>query len=201
MIRKSRLTALLLGVGALCFALLVFFGQPAAQEKAAKEKAAPEFTYVGVAKCKGGHSTKKSGAQYKIWSSKKHSHAFETLKTAESDSIAKAKGIEGPAAEAPECLACHVTAYGEPAEAREASLTQEEGVSCESCHGPGSVYRKMKPMKQLYAGEIEPASVGLTVIDEKVCAGCHNEKSPTYKPIKYEEALAQIAHPVPPRDK
>jgi len=197
---KTRTPAAVLGVGFLAIFLLLFFGQPMAEEGAKEEKAAPQFTYLGAAKCKMCHSTEKSGAQYKIWESKRHSKAFETLKTAEADSIAKAQGLKVCAAEAPECLSCHVTAYGQPAEVRGEKLAFDEGVGCEACHGPGSDYYKMTAMKKLFAGEIEPASVGLVVPDEKLCKTCHNEKSPTYQPFDYKTFAAKIAHPVPPRE-
>jgi hypothetical protein len=200
MSRKIRTPAFALGAGLLAVLLLLLFGQPMAQEGAKEEKAAPQFTYLGAAKCKMCHSTEKSGAQYKLWESKAHSKAFETLKTAEADSIAKARGLEVAAAEAPECLACHVTAYGEPAEVRGEKLTFDEGVGCEACHGPGSEYYKMTAMKKLYAGEIEPASVGLVEADEALCKKCHNEKSPTYQAFDFKTFSAKIAHPVPPKE-
>jgi hypothetical protein len=201
--RKSRAPAIILGAGVLALFLLLLFGQLMADEgekeaKAEKtKKAAPEFTYLGAKKCKMCHSKEKSGAQYKVWEKNRHSKAFVTLQTAEADSIAKAKGLEAAAAEAPECLVCHVTAYGEPAEVRGEKLGFEEGVGCEACHGPGSAYYKMTTMKKLYAGEIEPETVGLAEPNEKLCQTCHNEKSPTYKPFEFKSFAAKIAHPVP----
>jgi len=197
---KSRIPAITLGAGLLAILLLLFFGQPMAEEDAKGEKekkAEPQFTYIGASRCKMCHSTEKSGAQYKIWQKGPHAKAFETLQTAEADSIAKAKGLEAAAAEAPECLTCHVTAFGEPAEVRGDKLGNEEGVGCEECHGPGSEYYKMSVMKKLYAGEIEPATVGLVEPTAELCKTCHNEKSPTYKPFDFKTFAAKIAHPVP----
>ncbi|MFH1277075.1 MAG: cytochrome c family protein [Candidatus Eisenbacteria bacterium] len=185
----------LMGVVGLCFSVLFLFGQLSAEEgKAVEGKAA--FTYTGAAKCKTCHSTAKSGGQYKLWEASLHAGAFKTLQTEAANKIAQEKGIKVPAAEAPECLGCHVTAHGAAAEVRGA-VTNEEGVGCESCHGPGSEYFKMSVMKQLYAGEIEGATVGLTEANEALCVTCHNEKSPTFKGFKFDEYAAKIAHPIP----
>ena len=78
-----------------------------------------------------------------------------------------------------------------------ATLTMEEGVSCESCHGPGSAYKKMKTMKGLAAGTIEPASVGLIADPKKNCTKCHNSESPTFKEFNLEKQWAKIKHAVP----
>lgn len=184
----------LMGAVGLCFSVLILFGQLSAEEGAEEGKAA--FAYTGAAKCKTCHSSAKSGEQYKLWEASPHAGAFKTLQTEGAAKIAAEKGIEGPAAEAAECLACHVTAHGVAAEVR-GKVTNEEGVGCESCHGPGSEYYKMSTMKALYAGEVEGASVGLVEANEALCVTCHNEKSPTFKGFDFAKYSAQIAHPVP----
>jgi nitrate/TMAO reductase-like tetraheme cytochrome c subunit len=98
-----------------------------------------------------------------------------------------------PPQETAECLSCHVTGSGKPAEMFEATFKKEQGVSCESCHGPGSDYKDMKVMKDQTAA----VAAGLILPDEKTCTGCHNEKSPTFKGFKFKEALAKVAHPNP----
>ncbi len=155
-----------------------------------------EFKYGGVKTCKACHTTKKSGAQYKIWKASKHAKAFETLKSPEALKIAKEKGIDDPS-KSEKCLKCHVTAFTAPAELKGPKLTMEEGVSCESCHGPGSAYKKKKIMIAIWEGKEDGAKYGLIKPDEKVCLSCHNEESPTYKPFNFEERVAEIAHPVP----
>jgi hypothetical protein len=52
-------------------------------------------------------------------------------------------------------------------------------------------------MVALTTGEIEPASVGLVIPDEKTCKTCHNEESPTFAGFEYEEMVKKIAHPIP----
>lgn len=187
---KKRSVWTIMGLVALGCSLLVMFSAVGAEDEAT-------FTYTGAKKCKMCHSSAKSGESYKIWLEQGHAKAFATLQTEESNKIATDMGIKVPAAEAPECLRCHVVAHDATAEMR-GKLTMEEGVSCEACHGAGSGYIKKSVMNQLFADEIEPASVGLTVIDEATCTGCHNEESPTFKEFDYKTAVAKIAHPVPP---
>ncbi|GAB4179168.1 MAG: cytochrome c family protein [Calditrichia bacterium] len=165
--------------------LLVFFQMGLSQD----------FKYIGSKKCKMCHSSKKSGEQFQLWEASSHAKAFETLASEESKKIAKEKGI-ADAQKAPECLKCHVTAYDAPA-AQKTTLTMEEGVGCEACHGPGSEYKSMKVMKDVYAGKVNGATVGLITPDEKTCKKCHNPESPTYKEFNYAEMVKMIAHPVP----
>ena len=167
----------------------------------AKKADAAKYQYVGVKKCKMCHKGTKKGNIYEKWTERKHSKAYATLATDEAKKVAKEAGVKGDPQQAPECLVCHVTAYNAPADEKAKTLTMEEGVSCEACHGPGSKYKSLKVMKGVYKGTMKGDDYGLIEPDEKVCAQCHNEKSPTYKPIKFEEALKTIAHPVPPKAK
>jgi len=157
---------------------------------------AGEFQYVGLKKCKTCHKSKKIGDQTGIWMAGPHAGALETLKNEESKEIAKKMGIADPTTDA-KCLKCHVTAYEAPEAAKAKTLTLEEGVSCEACHGPGSEYKSMKVMKGLAAGTVKPEDVGLVTDMEKQCLTCHNEESPTYKKFVFAEMVKKIAHPVP----
>ena len=152
--------------------------------------------YVGAAACKACHLTPKSGAAFKIWQDGQHSKAFATLATSQSKEIAKKKGIADPQ-QSQDCLKCHETAAGAPAAQLAATFKPGEGVGCEVCHGPGSLYKSMKVMKQLDAKEIKGETVGFMLADEKFCLKCHNQESPTYKPFKFDEAKKKIAHATP----
>jgi hypothetical protein len=142
------------------------------------------------------HSSKKSGAAYKIWAESTHAKAYETLASEESKKIATERGIDD-AQKAAECLSCHITGHGVAANLLEKGYSMEDGVTCEACHGPGSEYNPMKIMKQITAGELNGADYGLMDPDNENCISCHNEKSPTYKGFDYEEYVAKIAHPTP----
>ena len=150
---------------------------------------APAPKYVGAGKCKMCHNSVRKGAQFKVWSESKHSHAFEVLGTPKALEIATAKGVKDPQ-KAPECLQCHVTGYGEPAD----SL----GVGCETCHGPGGNYYTMSVMKDIRSGKSKPEEFGLRMPTKDTCAKCHNEKSPSGKAVNWSADSTKIAHPIPP---
>jgi len=153
------------------------------------------FKYIGSDKCKMCHRTPKQGEQYKIWKNGPHAKAYETLANEESVKIAKKMEIDDPQ-KSDQCLVCHVTAFGVADSLKMETMTLEEGISCEACHGPGSDYKKMSIMKD----HEKAVAAGLQVIDEETCTKCHNEKSPTYKKFKFEEAVKVIAHPIPKKE-
>ena len=134
--------------------------------------------YIGAAKCKMCHNSATKGAQYKKWSEAKHSKAWDLLSADEKKD--------------PKCAKCHSTFHSVEASLR-GTITEAEGVSCESCHGPGSVYKSMTIMKD-QAKSIEN---GLTIPAEAICVKCHNDESPTFKGFDYATAVAKIAHPKP----
>jgi ribosomal protein L40E len=162
--------------------------------------AAAEPQYVGAKKCRTCHKKELIGNQWGAWLEGDHAKAYETLKQEEALKIARERGLAQPPHEAEECLKCHATAFGlEPAQlAKGKPLEVSDGVQCESCHGPGSKYRKKKIMsnrdKAVAAGLWNPGE------DEELCTTCHNDESPTWDPAEgfdYEEAKAEIAHPIP----
>lgn len=157
---------------------------------------ASSFKYVGVTTCVGAcHKTDSQGKQLDIWKDSKHSQAYKTLLTPEADKIAKEKGFNTPAAETPQCLKCHVLGKEIDPSELEASFSKEEGVQCESCHGPGSEYKKLSIMKD----KEKSKENGLIVHDDKAafCTGCHNAESPTFKGFNYDEMWSKIVHSKP----
>ena len=84
---------------------------------------AQDFKYIGAAKCKMCHNKPDKGEQYNVWAAGPHAKAMESLSAEE--------------AKDPKCLKCHST-VGHIDASLVASIKVEEGVSCESCHGPGS---------------------------------------------------------------
>jgi len=139
---------------------------------------AQDFEYIGAAKCKMCHNKSKTGAQYKKWAAGKHAKAMDVLKGAEKKD--------------PKCIKCHST-YGSVDKDLIATLTLEEGVSCESCHGPGSAYKPNSIMKS----RKKSLAKGLILPTEELCIKCHNSESPNFKGFNYKEYLKKIAHPVP----
>jgi hypothetical protein len=173
--------------------ICLMLGAPAAS---AAGKKVPQ--YVGAAGCKSCHKKELIGNQYGAWLDEKHSEAFETLESSEARKIAEERGLAAPAHESAECLKCHATSFGlETAQIKKKPLQHKDGVQCESCHGPGSLYKKKKTMsdhdKATAAGLRDPGN------DQKICTACHNADSPTWDDdgFDFEEAKEEIAHPIP----
>lgn len=148
--------------------------------------------YVGASKCKICHKSEAKGDQYGKWEASKHAKAYANLASEQALAIGKEKGIDNPQT-SDQCLGCHVTAFSAPAEQKAESYDKTEGVECESCHGPGSDYKKMSVMKDVEAAK----AAGLIMPTEETCTGCHNDKSPTFKSFDFAEAVKIIAHPYP----
>ncbi len=151
--------------------------------------------YIGVDACVMCHKTEKQGKQLDIWKNSAHAKAYQTLLTEEADKIAKEKGYETPAAKTEACLKCHASGYDVDASLLGKKFKIEDGVQCETCHGPGSDYKDMKIMKN----REEAVKNGLIIYEnyKDLCVKCHNSESPTYKEMNFDEAWEKIKHPVP----
>jgi hypothetical protein len=156
-------------------------------------------SYVGVSVCSPCHKTEKQGNQFGIWKSSKHSSAMKTLQTPEADKIAKDKGFTTPAAETKECLKCHATGYDTDKALIGEKFDINDGVQCETCHGPGSNYKNMKIMKDKELA----VKNGLILHEDKeaFCKSCHNTESPTFKGFEFAAMWDKIKHPVPKEKK
>jgi hypothetical protein len=98
--------------------------------------------YVGVASCASmachnAQGPKGSlGSEYTTWAAfDPHGRAFSVLRNERSQRIAKNLHLKKPAHQEDLCLKCHVSPDWEQA-ARTPGFTLEDGVGCESCHGP-----------------------------------------------------------------
>ncbi|HKJ23241.1 MAG TPA: multiheme c-type cytochrome [Myxococcota bacterium] len=155
--------------------------------------------YVGARGCKSCHKKDLIGDQYGEWLKGEHHKAFETLKSPKALEIAKKKGLTTPPSETPDCVKCHATSHGlTAAQIKKRPLVASDGVQCESCHGPGSLYKKKSTMsdedKAVAAGLWDPGK------DQKICTTCHNSDSPTWDPAKgfdYVAMKKKLAHPIP----
>jgi len=170
--------------------------------------------YAGVSQCKVCHNKPSTGAQYTKWTQMKHAKAYETLKTDKAKAIAEKRGIKVAPNEAPECLKCHVTGYDVKTKSAPDNIKIEDGIQCETCHGPASNHIKdgktlmFQPNK---AGSIDLlAHLQLPTAD--TCKQCHNPESPTWNPeqfttkdgkkvgFDFDQAKKIIAHPDPKLD-
>ena len=149
--------------------------------------------YIGVKKCSMCHKSEAKGNQYGQWLSTKHAKAYATLATPEAQETATKAGVSGNPQEAPECLRCHVTGYGEDPSLFGEGFAKEDGVQCETCHGAGGDYYTLSVMKD----KAKASEAGLVVPTKEVCIKCHNEESPNYKEFNFDEVYKKIAHPRP----
>ena len=139
---------------------------------------AGDFFYVGAKKCKMCHKGEKKGKVFEKWEAGPHAKAFETLKKSGDDKKA-------------ECIACHTTGFNAGGyKIGDDDAAKFEGVQCESCHGPGSAYKRMSVMKNRQ----KALENGMIIPTEETCKLCHNKKSPTFKGFDFKEAWKKIDH-------
>jgi hypothetical protein len=130
-----------------------------AEVAAAHAALGQEATYVtGRTGCRRCHLR-----EFNSWRRTPHANAYETLPAENRTN--------------PDCVKCHVTGYG-----RESGFTSIEAtpdlanVTCEVCHGPGSLYNTEDIMKDRDAA----TAAGLVIPTEKTCVKCHNSESPSF---------------------
>jgi len=138
---------------------------------AATSAYAQKYSNVGRAKCVNCHDHDRE----KLWSEKKdgpppnnHVNALKQMDTPKSKDFAKAVGVADvydPAASS--CLKCHATVV---------KGDVGGGITCESCHGPGSGYLDPHQKKDAYAAAV---ATGMTDAVKKpqawaaLCMNCH----------------------------
>lgn len=117
-----------------------------AQSTGSSPHAPKPFIYTGVGSCASsnchGSVTPQSlpkidiaQNEHYIWLKKdKHARAYEVLHNKRSLRIAKILGLQGGAHQSPKCLTCHALMI--PAAQQGPYYQIEDGVSCETCHGP-----------------------------------------------------------------
>lgn len=155
---------------------------------------ADDAEYVGNSKCKMCHNKKSAGQQWNKWKEAKHSGAFTTLSTDAAKATAERAGLATPPAESAECLQCHVTGH----DLDVAALKQEDGVQCESCHGPASLHLVFG--KKAMTNKEAAATMDTDIVrpDATVCAKCHNDKNPNDPgDFDFDERYAMIDHSKP----
>ncbi|MBU1100702.1 MAG: cytochrome c family protein [Bacteroidetes bacterium] len=151
---------------------------------------AQEYKYIGSQECKKCHISEKKGSQFVSWLKSRHSHAFWRLNSEWSLFLAhqreKYQDVTEPQKDE-RCLKCHTSIRDESKELASETYNIEEGVGCEACHGPASVYIKTHMKKDrttLDDGGLKP--------DETVCKKCHQDEH-----FQFIEKLPKIAHGFP----
>jgi hypothetical protein len=140
----------------------------------ADEPAPPEGqTYTGSKRCASCHFE-----QYMSWTKTKHAKAFDLL-TSKYETNA-------------ECLKCHTTGYGEETGYKTADDKALAGVTCETCHGPGSEHEEICQQfgkKKLTEAEEKICNDSIwRMLPKNICVECHgvqgHKKSETPDDLK-----------------
>lgn len=156
--------------------------------------AQPADKYVGVDKCKLCHKSESRGNQYGNWQNSLHSKAYGILANSKAKWLAEAAGIIDDPQKSEKCLKCHTTAFGVTADMIEegSSLRMEDGIQCETCHGPGAKYWSIDTMKD----KTKAIANGLNAyVKEEICVKCHNSESPTCPgQFDFEKMREKISH-------
>jgi len=172
-------------------AALLISGSPGADGPAASGSAPRAF--AGVEHCRSCHPT-----AYRVWEGSKHARSFVALGTAAGRAVGRESGATAgiPTAKMIEaCSPCHATGMEIPKEKRPKRFHPEDGIQCESCHGP----RGEKDGRAMSCGTPEDP-IFMRTLD--VCADCHRQK-PSHevlgkKPFDVKKAWERIAHGLEP---
>lgn len=145
--------------------------------------------YVGPGSCaaqnchgsiRPGINSKTTALQneYVTWhNGDRHAKAYDVLKEPRSIAIARRLGMPAAPSASPKCLDCHTTNV--PKEVRGAKFGIEDGVTCESCHGPAGGWLARHTQERWTAAR--PNAVDrLGLVDTtrpevaaRACMGCH----------------------------
>jgi len=168
----------------LFFACFVSFGYDLNSSEARGEK------YVGAEGC-SCHKT-----EIKEWEISKHGKAFARLQPPASKKEAKKRkrlfsklnkklkkdeqlDHKKDYSKDKKCLPCHTVGFDERGGFESMESTPEmANVGCESCHGPGSIYRVIHKEKDESFTRLEVKEAGQIYgsEDEQVCRKCHDHK-------------------------
>jgi len=168
-------------------------------QEAPEVEPAPDFpktasprAYTGVMACAACHTGPKYNFQFSHWRRSKHARAYAELATPRAAEIATQDGVRGDPQQAEACLQCHATAARVEPSSLQPGFELNDGVQCESCHGPGADYSPEAVMLDKASARAK----GLLGVNEQTCAPCHEKAHG--KPFDYPQALQQIAHPTKP---
>jgi mono/diheme cytochrome c family protein len=174
-------------------------GAPLEAPKASDASAAPKEVYAGVQVCRECHTE-----EYRIWVGVSHARAFVALQTATARRISEEPGAYAgmPTPKMlKDCAPCHARGMEASPVEREKTFRAEEGVHCESCHGPRGLHAKskagQKPGDKLDEGGTVVIARSKTSVKEQ-CMTCHKEK-PSHVVLgrpafDFDTAWKKIAH-------
>lgn len=153
--------------------------------------------FTGVASCQssGCHGGGVGADQCNTWATVDfHVRAFAILLTPRSKAITDSLQSENPTVNT-RCTACHSPLQGLPAGKLAASAHAEEGVSCESCHGPASRWLLSHTRKDYsYAQRVAAGMNDLRSLYGRAntCVACHEYLSPDIAKAGHPELIFEL---------
>ncbi len=147
----------------------------------------PSPRYVGSRACITCHQN-----QHVAWLQSRHAHSYWRLGADWALFLGRMRphyqDLEDPMNDK-RCILCHVTGAQDDDALYAATFRPGEGVSCESCHGPGSDYAEAGIMADREAF----LANGGRVPDETTCRSCHRNS----ERFDWATWWPKIAHPTP----
>lgn len=190
---------------------VVAHGQNAPQSSASDEESA---VFLGVETCGTCHQHERLGNQFRAWTGSAHARAYLVLNTGYEQAIEpEARGlVDAGAGQAiaekalklgqdQVCATCHGTALALDDTRCETGFHMEDGVQCETCHGPGRGYVTwMRVWFDADEADVERRpQPDMPSLD--ACMVCHKTKAShaalgrtAFAP---ERAWPRVAHPLP----
>jgi hypothetical protein len=144
--------------------------------------------YVGSARCRTCHDDGHTGP-WLTWLASRHAAAYWRLATDWAAHLAAIRPQYADIADPPRdarCLLCHVSGAQDPSALHAADWRAGEGVGCEACHGPGSLYANEDVMTARAAF----LAAGGRLPDEDDCRACHRRADA----FDFAAAWRRIAH-------
>lgn len=192
MIRGDIMNKSAIVIGVVSVVIVVFLIASTVKQSSAEDlkpvKPAKDSEYVGVTACKKCHIK-----EYTSWKKTKMAKTFNVLKP-DMGTETKTKFNLDPKKDYTKdvtCLPCHTTGYGykggykipKEGDLKSAKIAKEnEGTTCEGCHGPGGKYielhKEVATKKRKYTSK-EFQAAGMYKMSEGVCITCHNPDNPT----------------------
>ena len=145
--------------------------------------------FTGVMACAKCHQGPQMGYQFEKWREGDHARAYAVLATEKARQMATESGLKGSPSRSPQCLKCHAPEWAYP---KESSLDEDhyrDGVTCESCHGPGSEYSSEAVMRDKTAAR----AAGLRKVGKETCMPCH--QAAHGREFDYDAAARKTSHP------
>ncbi len=145
--------------------------------------------YVGSQVCRECHSSGEHGGPWVSWLRSRHAHAYWRLASDWAIYLAWLRphysDLTDPLTDT-RCLLCHVTGSQDENALAAPTFRPEEGISCEACHGPGSLY--IDP--EIMADRDRYVASGGVIPTAATCATCHRNSDR----FDFDEWWPKIAH-------